>query len=203
MSNRSPLLRRGLTALGLAAALALNAQAGTVSSSFLFQNLGTQGASGGAFYQAGDTAEQVYAGTPFLTIDQIALDAYFTSDFVGVDSPLFEVLVNDVPMSTFFGNNTNGGVQHLKLFGNVGAPGVAMTPNGTWHVDVVLTNAIPVGGGSVQFLDGGDYTPRVTLIHDDLLPPDGGGGTLPLPGTPALAGIAFAALGLAQRRRSA
>lgn len=191
--------RHHIVALGLAVCLPLAALAAPGSSSFHFENLGLQGAGGGSFYQAGDTAEQVYIGTPFFTVDQITLDAYFTSDFVGQDSPLFDVFLNDMLMATFFGDNTHGGVQHLKVFGNVSAPGVPMTPNGTWHVDVVLANSIPVGGGTVQFLDGGDYTPRVTLVHDDLQPP--GGSSLPLPGTPALAAVALGALGLVQRQR--
>jgi hypothetical protein len=104
------------------------------------------------------TADDFVISSVFVLATQSVTDLtanWQYQDFIGDgNSETWFVLLNGIPVAqtTLPDDNFNGDI--LTVAGTVNFAGIAPM-NGGYQVELVLQNTLPLGGGSVAWLDGG------------------------------------------------
>ena len=113
-------------------------------------------------WTAGDYVQSAVFTLPTTTISDLSANWQFQDDLDGTTETWF-VYVNGVAVAQAFLPDDSGAGDIRTVTGEVGFAPI-LSPTGTFQVELILQSTVPLGGGSVAWLDGGttglSYTPE-------------------------------------------
>lgn len=144
----------------------------------------------GYMWTAGDyVVSSNFTGTGLNSVMGLTYN-FQIQNFLSGYNEVLDVLVNNTVVGTITAMDSNDCGCYQTLSGSLSF-GAVPASGGGFTLEMMLTNTIPGGGGSIAFTDGGQFT----------LQSSGGGGTTPEPGSILLFGTGVLAIaGMARRK---